>query len=60
MEARDDDDIIAATCLLYDIGGCHDVTEKRRHSTWVRSYLRRCQQESVYYSLFPDLKERHC
>jgi len=35
------------------------MSQKRRHSTWIRSYLRRRHQESVYYSLLPDLAELH-
>jgi len=35
------------------------MSQKRRHSTWVRSYLRRRHQDSVYYSLLPDLAELH-
>jgi len=61
MDNDDDDIIIAATCLLLSCTTQVAVTmsQKRRHSTWVRSYLPRRHQESVYYSLPPDLEGRH-
>ena len=61
MDDDDDNIIIAATCLLLSCTTQVAVTmsQKRRHSTWVRSYLRRRHQESVYYSLLPDLKQHH-
>jgi len=45
---------------LYNAGGRHDVTEKTAfYMGTVHSYLRCRHQESVYYSLLSDLKERH-
>jgi len=57
----DGNDIIAATCLLLSCTTQVAVltSQKRRHSTWIRNYLCCHHQESVYYSLLPDLAELH-
>ena len=41
MDDDDDDIIIAATCLLLSCTTqvALTISQKRRHSTWVRSYL---------------------
>ena len=63
LETDDDDDdiIIAAMCLLLNCTTQVAVTmsQKRQRSTWVRNYLWHRHQDSVYYSLLPDLKVRH-
>jgi len=60
----DDDDIIAATCLLLsctthlNAGGRFDVTEKTAFHMDTQLFATP-PQESVYYSLLPDLAELH-